>query len=85
MISKKKIATYICSEFLKNTYKGKDETLELAIESILIDIFPGFEPPGNQIKWLEFQLQISNWQPYSKGAIFLLYINFMLFYEFDPT
>ena len=32
MISKKKIATYICSEFLKNTYKGKDETLELAIE-----------------------------------------------------
>ena len=60
MISKKKFAAYICSKFLKNTYKRKDKTLELAIESILVDIFHGFEPPGNLIKWLEFQLQISN-------------------------
>lgn len=39
------------SEFLKNTCVGK-EIWKLTKENILRDIFHGFQPPGNLMKWL---------------------------------
>ena len=45
------------SEFLKNTCEEK-EALKLAKENILTDIFHGFEPPGNLMKWFKLRLQV---------------------------
>ena len=72
------------SEFLKNTCEEK-EALKLAKENILTDIFHGFEPPGNLMKWFNLRLQVFLGQTCSKSAICLVIYKLYVIFEFCPT
>ena len=74
--SKTFCALYSHSKFLKNTCEAKKAWM-FAKENNLTDVFHGFEPLGNLIKWLELRLQVLGWQTYSKSALFPFYTNFM--------
>ena len=76
--SKNFVQLHSRSEFSKGTCEGKEDW-KLAKEDILTDIFHGFEPPRNLMKWFELRLQVFRWQPCSKKALFR-YIQTLLFY-----
>ena len=53
---------------MKNICEGKEAWKSTKV-NIPTDIFHGFEPPRNIIKWLELWLQVFRWKPCSQPEI----------------